>query len=480
MTKFKCISTTLFVTALQLLVFCSHDAPLSVRSGPTEIRPLLKMAASLSIDEIARAEALVSGEQLSDTLSFGLLVNRTESKLYGTLTIPTGVTACKVTVLIYDDQGRKIGQGSETMTALYIDNGHMVMEREIGIESAKPRIISIRPTSPYLAVNANVPIRSAVTDSFGGTVSGYLWRIGDSSWVETNDSTITISTGTKPRIMPCSLRVIDNDGNASDTAFHLFIGVPSRMKAVFGGTFLMGSANGEEDEAPVHQVTVSSFFIDSTEVTQKEYQDILQSSFSETNFPLWDNGQGDLYPAYYLNWYDAVLYCNALSRKAGLDTVYSYSRVSGTAGDSCRLGDVQTDYSATGFRLPTEAEFEYALRGGNQGEYFWSTGSAEVSGDNYCWHVDNGGNVMHPVARKLPNAYGLYDMAGNALEWCSDWYGPYTETALVNPTGPSSGAEAVARGGSSGGLVIFCRNATRYAIDRENPWCGFRVVLPVE
>jgi formylglycine-generating enzyme required for sulfatase activity len=229
---------------------------------------------------------------------------------------------------------------------------------------------------------------------------------------------------------------------------------------VEGGTFRMGSNNGDNDERPVHSVTVSSFYIGKYEVTQKEYEAIMGSNPSDTY-----KGIGDNYPVNEVSWYDAVAYCNALSRKEGLTPCYNGS------GDSIRC-----NFSANGYRLPTEAEWEFAARGGNSSRGYTYSGSNNVG--SVAWYDSNSGNKTHPVGQKQANELGLYDMSGNVYEWCWDWCGGYSSGSQTDPTGPSSGSYRINRGGSWTYYGRTCRSAYRshYYPSNRNYYLGFRVV----
>ncbi len=212
------------------------------------------------------------------------------------------------------------------------------------------------------------------------------------------------------------------------------------MVFIQGGVFDMGSNSGENDEKPVHSVEVSSFYIGKYEVTNKEYKEYKpdhSSYFSDDN-----------YPVECVSWNDAIAYCNWLSDKEGLNRCYSGS------GDK-----IVMDMTRDGYRLPTEAEWEYACRAGSKKEYYWGN---SIDG-SYCWYSDNSGKKVHPVGQKKPNNFGLYDMSGNVWEWCWDWYGKsyYSGSPSSNPSGPSSGSFHVVRGGCWNGNAGSCRLANR-------------------
>ena len=170
-----------------------------------------------------------------------------------------------------------------------------------------------------------------------------------------------------------------------------------------------------------------------------------------------------------ISWYDAVEYCNWLSKKERLTPAYN---ISGK--------DVTWNRSANGYRLPTEGEWEYAARGGNKGMGYIFAGSNDV--DEVGWYYDNSGGKTHPVGWKKPNELGIYDMSGNVGEWVWDWYGSYSYTSQTDPTGPYSGSDRVGRGGSWNNNADNLRSANRNNNDpsNSNNNLGFRLVRPVE
>lgn len=243
------------------------------------------------------------------------------------------------------------------------------------------------------------------------------------------------------------------------------------MIFVEGGTFQMGSNDGDSDEKPIHTVTLNDFYMDKYEVTQKLYQDVMG-----TNPSYW---KGDSLPVEMVSWYDAVEFCNALSQKEGLTPAYT---ISGTS--------VTWNQNANGYRLPTEAEWEYAAGGGASNRTKWAGTNSESNLGNYAWYLDNSYNLGsdHPnygtneVGTKQPNSLSLYDMSGNVWEWCWDWFGDYSSSSQTNPTGPLSGSDRVLRGGCWYYDATVCRVACRYDFlpSSRNLILGFRLIRNAE
>jgi formylglycine-generating enzyme required for sulfatase activity len=218
------------------------------------------------------------------------------------------------------------------------------------------------------------------------------------------------------------------------------------MVFVEGGTFMMGCTSEQSgcnsDENPTHSVTLNSYNIGKYPVMQWQWEAVMGSNPSSFK-------KGDDYPVEYVSWNDVQTFITKLN-----------------------------DLTGKNYRLATEAEWEYAARGGNQSKGYTYSGSNTVG--NVAWYSSNSGSSTHPVGEKTPNELGIYDMSGNVGEWCNDWYGSYTSSPQTNPTGPSSGSYRVLRGGSWGSHASDCRVASRgsYSPIHRFIIVGFRVVLP--
>ena len=229
-------------------------------------------------------------------------------------------------------------------------------------------------------------------------------------------------------------------------------GIKFDMVFVEGGTFYMGSqtenekgtnydAEAQPDEAPVHKVTLNGYYIATTEVTQNLWRHV-------TGHADFGSEWGNDFPAYNISFTEALDFIKHLNNVTGLR-----------------------------FRLPTEAEWEYAARGGKNSQGFKYSGSNNI--DEVAWYYYNSGDQLHPVAQKKPNELGIYDMSGNVREWCSDWAEYYTAEDQTNPQGPESGHFRIFRGGSRFNANRLCRvsyRLCRYDYNDDN-LSGFRLVL---
>ena len=220
--------------------------------------------------------------------------------------------------------------------------------------------------------------------------------------------------------------------------------VAYNMKRVEGGTFTMGAtaemSDPFSDEKPTHQVTLSSYAIGETEVTQALWQAVMGNNPSRF--------EGDDLPVEMVSWDDCQTFINKLNNLTGQR-----------------------------FRLPTEAEWEFAARGGNRSNHTQYSGSSRL--DEVAWYDGNSGSKTHPVKTMRANELGIYDMAGNVMEWCQDWYGSYSSSSQSNPTGPGSGSYRVYRGDSWLYAAGGCRSSSRSSLTPDDRYycLGLRLAL---
>ena len=212
-------------------------------------------------------------------------------------------------------------------------------------------------------------------------------------------------------------------------------GVDFTMIRVEAGTFQMGSNSGYDNEKPVHQVTLTKdYYIGETEVTQALWQAVMGTTVRNQRDkanPAWSlSGEGANYPMYYVNYEECEQFIRKLNSLTGKN-----------------------------FRLPTEAEWEYAAKGGNKSKGYTYSGSNYL--DDVAWYYENSEGCTHPVKTKAANELGIYDMSGNVREWCYDWYGDYISSAQTDPTGATSGSSRVLRDGSWSNSATLCRSAFR-------------------
>jgi formylglycine-generating enzyme required for sulfatase activity len=256
--------------------------------------------------------------------------------------------------------------------------------------------------------------------------------------------------------------------------------VSIEMVSITGGTFTMGSPSTESgsysDERPQHSVTLTGFYMGKYQVTQEQYQAVMGTnpSYFSSN-PQEGEIQGKR-PVENVTWYDAVEFCNKLSAQESLQSVYTISGRTPASGYPITSATVTADFTKNGYRLPTEAQWEYACRAGTITAY--NTG--DTISDNTGWYSSNSGSKTHEVGKKPANAFGLYDMHGNVWEWCWDWYGDYSSDTQTNPMGASSGTDRVERGGSWYYSAEGLRSAIRRVSNPNNRSynLGFRLARP--
>lgn len=240
--------------------------------------------------------------------------------------------------------------------------------------------------------------------------------------------------------------------NFTETAF----GINMKMVYVEGGSFTMGCTGEQgsdcnDDESPNRYTKVNSFYIGMLEVTQSQWEKVMGTTIYQQKSKAGASntyGTGPDYPMYYVSWEEAKEFCARLSRQTGKN-----------------------------YSLPTEAEWEYAARGGKKNEGTKYAGGWSIG--DVAWYADNSGISTHVCGTKRANALGIYDMSGNVWEWCEDWYGPYLSYDTDNPKGASSGLSRVFRGGSWGNSAGYSRVSYRvsYTPDSRDDYLGFRVVL---
>lgn len=239
-------------------------------------------------------------------------------------------------------------------------------------------------------------------------------------------------------------KATETSTNTPDVRTYTVNGESFQMVEVEGGTFLMGATSEQEkpkrDEKPVHVVSLRRYYIGQTEVTQALWQTVMGNNPSDFT--------GSRKPVENVSWDDCQKFISKLNSLTGKH-----------------------------FRLPTEAEWEYASRGGNKSQCYVYSGSNNL--DDVAWYADNSNDVTHDVGTKQGNELGIFDMSGNVLEWCSDWYGDYSDKAKRNPRGAKKGLYRVVRGGSWLNKVDHCRSSYRNCMssDERNANLGFRIVL---
>lgn len=256
---------------------------------------------------------------------------------------------------------------------------------------------------------------------------------------------VTKSTSTSQR------KEVRQDGKLVEIEFMLpglaENNTPLTVVYIPAGTFMMGSPDSEpsheENENPVHEVTISKdFFIGKYEVTQAQWLALMDENPSTEQNPN--------FPVNKVNWEDCQEYIKRLN---------AYHQTSG-------------------FRLPTEAEFEYACRAGTTTSSFFGENPSEEEMEKYVWFRNNSEGELHAVGQLQPNPWGLYDMMGNIWEWCQDWYGPYPSETQIDPKGPESGTEKVFRGPSWLGRPewVRCADRGKFTPDNQRNTGGFRLV----
>lgn len=361
------------------------------------------------------------------------------------MTAITGEQNFQRTGMVSDEQIKQLGQmtGAKYIliaeAANYSNTEILVLANLVDVESGK-------------IVNSSVPIVTSM-DSETLTkscidIAKTLLNIGGGTMpIRTTTTTTYSQTGYASQPAPAA------NQDFTETAW----GLNMKMIWVEGGDFLMGctseQGNSESDEQNVRRVTVDGFYIGMLEVTQSQWEKVVGTSIYQqwtkadySGSP--SRGVGPDYPMYCVSWDEAMKFCRLLSNKTGRT-----------------------------YTLPTEAQWEYAARGGNKNEGAKYAGSNMI--DAVAWYTDNSGSSTHIVGSKRANALGIYDMSGNVSEWCKDWYASsYVSYDTNNPEGPSSGGSRVLRGGDFYDTAFNCRVAYRCGSSPDNSTNarGFRVV----
>lgn len=279
--------------------------------------------------------------------------------------------------------------------------------------------------------------------------------------------------------------------------------LPEGMVLIPAGSFIMGDTigGGWVNECPTHRVTLAAFYLEQNEVTKARWDEVYAWALGH-GYRFDDPGRGKApnHPVQTVNWYDVVKWCNARSEHEGRVPAYYTNAARTTVYRTGRV-DVQANWVnwTAGYRLPTEAEWERAARGGARGRRFpWGDTISQTqanydSSSYYRYDVSpsRGFDPLYrvgefpytsPVGSFAPNGYGLYDLIGNVWEWCWDWYGDYSNKAQTDPRGPASGPGRLVRGGSWNTYAWYCRLANRdyYRPALRDYDYGFRCVLPAD
>lgn len=336
-----------------------------------------------------------------------------------------------------------------------------------------PIVVTVRPGSARVLHDQSLQLTATVT---GAADSGVTWSIdGDASSGSISDAGLFTAPSVLPTPPTVTIRATSVADSTLSGCASVTIGVEfpliGEMARAPAGTFLMGTSGYQEERQ--HAVTLTrAFYVSDHEVTQAEWRQVMG----------WISGSvtGDRYPVEVATWYDALEFCNKLSESEGWTPVYEIASVK-RLGNNIISAAVAWDRDGNGYRLPTEAEWEYACRAGSSTAFAWGDPlGGECNPIDFVlaysgWYCGNTFDRFGPreVRRKAPNFWGLYDTHGNVPEWCWDFQAPYPDGAVTDPAGPDSGFARTSRGGSWSDDATYCRSAAR---GRDPVYGGFRPV----
>ena len=360
--------------------------------------------------------------------------------------------------------------------------------------------VSLSQSELTLNVNKSVTLTATVSPE-NASNKNVSWSSSDETvaTVDTNGLVEALKAGT------ATITVKTEDGEKTATCS---VTVTSMVKLELKGkSFQMGAdyAVANAREKPVHTVTFTrDIYMCDHEVTQAEWQAVMGNNPSyfqgeEADRKVADGEVQENRPVEFVSWYDAIAYCNKRSIMEGLEPCYIIMNTDGFSVDWANLeydyipktsndlwNTARCNFTKNGYRLPTEAEWEYAARGGiaDTDKAVWAGTTTAGEFGYYTWYIENSNKRTHEVKKKLPNGYGLYDMSGNVWEWCWDWYKDYQEGDEIDPVGGSSGPNRVYRGGCSIS-GSSCRASSRFfngplADENIAKGLGFRLVRTVQ
>ncbi|MFO7810028.1 MAG: SUMF1/EgtB/PvdO family nonheme iron enzyme [Candidatus Delongbacteria bacterium] len=471
---------------------CSDDGPTNGKNNLPVMESLTASSTSVFSNETITITCEASDED-GDILTYtwstsGGVINGTDASI--TWTAPSIADEYKISVTVSDSKGTAV---KDLYVVVEAKNSPPVIEN----------IVSDSTTTIY--PNNSTLITCNAIDPEGDPIT-YTWDKTSGDIIGTGSSVTWIAPGTTGSYtITCTI----NDGEFSDTETKVIYvtntALPEGFILIPGGTFQMGDhlEEGYFGETPAHSVKVNLFLIGKNEVTQKEWIEIME------NNPASGYGVGESYPIYNISWYAVIKYCNLRSMAEGLMPVYVIDKSTDPAdwgnvpANSSSLWDgVVFNTNANGYRLPTEAEWEYAARGGlsgkrftngmtishninseTQANYYGSTSSTYDLSYTTGYHPDYNG-ISSPVGTFSSNGFGLHDMCGNVWEWCWDWHSEtYYELCdqlgtVTDPKGPPYGSSRVKRGGSWGSTAAGCRISLRrfyYGPYYSSRYVGFRL-----